>query len=257
VTAVSDDVRLDRLTGHAVGNGRYDKAILPLGATEYHGPHLPYGTDTIAAETLAAAFASALEHTLVLPPMPYGVSHHHLAFPWTLSVRPDTLSQVVRDVAESLVQNGITKLLIVSAHDGNAPVAQTSARHLSQDHHISVAVFSGWQRKSQAALAGTRTIDLDHAGQSETSLTLYAAPETVRLDLAPAEANEPPALAIDVVGSFADIVPRGYSGAAASGTRDEGEAIVAALVRLVVPQIRQLDAHGWKAGAWMRGQRSP
>ncbi len=66
------------------------------------------------------------------------------------------------------------------------------------------------------------------------------------------EANEPSGLAIDVVGSFADVVPRGYSGAAASGTREEGEAIVAALVRLVVPHLRLLDAHGWKAGAWMR-----
>jgi creatinine amidohydrolase len=163
---------------------------------------------------------------------------------------------VVRDVAGSLVTHGIGKILIVSAHDGNAPVAQAAARHLSEDHHISVAVFSGWQRKSRAALAGTRAIDLDHAGQSETSLTLYAAPETVRLDLAPAEANEPASPAIDVVGSFADLVPRGYSGDAASGTREEGEAIVAALVRLVVPQLRLLDAHGWKAGPWMRGDSS-
>jgi creatinine amidohydrolase len=251
-----NDVRLDRFTGHAVADGRYDKAILPLGATEYHGPHLPYGTDTIAAETLAAAFARELGQTLVLPPMPYGVSHHHLVFSWTLSVRPDTLSLVVRDVADSLLRHGIAKLVILSAHDGNAPVAQVAARHISQDHHISVVVFSGWQRKSQAALAGTRTIDLDHAGQSETSLTLYAAPETVRLDLAKAEPNEPSSPAIDVVGSFADIVPRGYSGDAASGTREEGEAIVAALTRLVVPQLRLLDAHGWKAGAWMREPRA-
>jgi creatinine amidohydrolase len=245
-------VRLDRLTGSAVDGGRHDKAILPLGATEYHGPHLPYGTDTIAAETLAAAFAQELGQTLVLPPMPYGVSHHHLDFPWTLSVRPDTLSLVVRDIAASLLRSGIGKLVILSAHDGNAPVAQVAARHLSEDHRISVAVFSGWQRKSRTALAGTRTVDLDHAGRSETSLTLYAAPDTVRLDLARAEPNEPSSHEIDVVGSFADIVPRGYSGDAASGTREEGEAIVAALTRLVVPRLRLLDAHGWKAGPWMR-----
>lgn len=133
----------------------------------------------------------------MLPPMPYGVSHHHLTFPWTLSVRPDTLSAVVRDVAESLLRHGIAKLLVLSAHDGNAPVAQVAARHLSQEHAISVAVFSGWQRKSRTALAEVHAIDLDHAGQSETSLTLYAAPETVRLNLASAEPNEPPGLAIE------------------------------------------------------------
>jgi creatinine amidohydrolase len=248
-----NDVRLDWLAARAIQAGHYDKAILPLGATEYHGPHLSYGTDTIAADALAEGFAKELGHTLVLPPMPYGVSHHHLAFPWTLSIRPDTLSLVVRDIGESLLRHGVHKLLILSAHDGNAPVAHVAARQLSQDHHISVAVFTGWQRKAKAALAERSSIDLDHAGQSETSLMLYAAPQSVRLDLASIQRNEQVDHPVDLVGSYSDIVPLGYAGNAAAATREQGEAIVAALVRLVVPHLRLLDAHGWKGGVWMSG----
>jgi creatinine amidohydrolase len=77
------EVRLERLSGQAVADGGFDKAILPIGATEYHGPHLPYGTDTLTAETLAEAFARELGGTLVLPAIAYGVSHHHLAWPFS------------------------------------------------------------------------------------------------------------------------------------------------------------------------------
>ena len=248
-----NDVRLGWLAADTVQAGRYDKAILPLGSTEYHGPHLPYGTDTIAADALAGAFARELGHTLALPSMPYGVSHHHLAFPWTLSIRPDTLSLVVRDIGESLLHHGIRKLLMVSAHDGNAPVAHVAAGHLSQDHHISVAVFTGWQRKARTALTGRHAIDLDHAGQSETSLMLYAAPEAVRLELVSAQRNEEVDHPVNLIGSYADVVPLGYSGNAAAATREEGEAIIAVLVRLVVPHLRLLDTHGWKGGSWMSG----
>jgi creatinine amidohydrolase len=247
------EVRLERLAGQAVAEGGFDKAILPIGATEYHGPAFPYGTDTITAETLAEAFARELGGTLVLPALAYGVSHHHLAWPWTLSLRPDTLALVVRDIAESLLQHGIRKLLIVSAHDGNPPAAIVAARNLSQDHDMSVAIFSGWQGKSRAALAGKRDIDLDHAGQSEMSMVLYAAPETARLDLATHEPNQRMDQPIDLIGGFKGTVPKGYSGNAAAGTPEEGEAIVRALTALVVPHLRELDANGWQRGGWMSG----
>jgi creatinine amidohydrolase len=245
--------RLDRLTAQPVETGDYDKAMLPLGATEYHGPHLPYGSDTMAAETLAVAFARELGRALVLPPMPFGVSHHHLAFPWTVSVRPETLALVIQDVAASLLGQGIRKLVIVSAHDGNHPVANGAARRLAQDHGVSVALFTGWQRQARMLLAGRRDIDLDHGGQSETSLMLYAAGETVTMDAAPKEASERVDHPVELIGSYRDVAPRGYSGNAAAATREEGAAIIAALVGFVVPHLRQLDRHGWRGGEWLSG----
>lgn len=248
-----DRARLDELTSAAVKAMDADKAILPLGSTEFHGPHLPYGSDTFGADALSRAFAEALGRTLVLPPIPYGVSHHHLPFPWTISLRPQTLALVVADVAESLLAHGLRKLLIVSAHDGNHPVAQAAARQISQDHKISVAVFTGWQRKARAVLHGTRSIDLDHAGQSETSLMLYAVPDMVRLDFAPSEPNEQTDQPVDLIGSYQDIVPLGFSGNAASASEDEGRAIISALVNLVVPYVRQLDERAWRGGQLTKG----
>jgi creatinine amidohydrolase len=251
--ATTPEVRLARLTGQAVHDEGFDKAILPVGATEYHGPAFPYGTDTITAETIAESFARELGTTLVLPSLDYGVSHHHLAWPWTLSLRPDTLALVVRDIAESLLQHGLRKLLVVSAHDGNPPAVTVAARVLSQQHDMSVAIFSGWQGKSRIALAGARDIDLDHAGQSEMSLVLYAAPETARPDLATHEPNQRMDQPVDLVGSFKGTVPKGYSGNAAAGSAEEGAAIVRALTALVMPFLRELDANGWRRGSWMSG----
>ena len=196
------EVRLARLPGQMVWDGQWDKAILPLGATEYHGPPLPYGTDTITAEAFAEAFARELGDTLVLPALDYGVSHHHLPWKWTLSLRPDTLALVVRDIGESLLRHDIRKLLIVSAHDGNPPAATVAARILSQEHDLSVAIFSGWQGKARQLLAGVREIDEDHAGQSELSMVLYAAPETARLDVATRQPHQRMDAPVDVIGGF-------------------------------------------------------
>jgi creatinine amidohydrolase len=251
--STTPEVRLERMTGQAVADGGFDKAILPIGATEYHGPAFPYFTDTLTAETLSESFARELGGTLVLPALAYGVSHHHLAWPWTLSLRPDTLALVVRDIAESLLQHGVRKLLIVSTHDGNPPAATVAARILSQQHDMSVAIFSGWQGKSRAALAGDREIDEDHAGQSEMSMVLYAAPETSRIDLATHEPNQRMDHPVDLIGGFDGTVPKGYSGNAAGASAEEGAAIVAALTNLVVPFLRELDGNGWKRGSWLSG----
>lgn len=247
------EVRLERLTSKAIEDGSFDKAILPVGATEYHGPHLPYGTDTIGAEVLSEAFARELGNTLVLPAISYGVSHHHLPWPWTMSVRPDTMIAVIQDIAESLIHHGIQKLLIVTAHDGNPGPAEAAARILSAEHDMSVAILSGWQGKARKLLAPDWDIDEDHAGQSELSIVLYAAPETARLDLATEQPNQFMDHPIDVIGSFDGTVPKGYSGDATKATAEEGAAIVEAMTGLVVPFLRRLDANGWKRGGWMSG----
>ncbi len=253
IRATTPEVRLARMTGQDISDGKFDKAILPVGATEYHGPHLPYGTDTIGAEALAEGIARELGNTVVLPALDYGVSWHHVEFPWTLSLRPETLSFMIRDIIESAMQHDIHKFAILTAHDGNPPAAESAARSLYQDHGIEIAMIGGWQGAARRALATNWDIDLDHAGQSEMSLVLYGAPETARLDLATNEPSQRLGHPVSMVGSFRGTVPKGYSGNAAAGSAAEGEAIVKAIAGLVVPFLRELDAHDWKRGGWLSG----
>ena len=252
--ATAPEVRLEYLTSAEIDEGNFDKAILPVGATEFHGPHLPYGTDSIGAETIAEAIARELGHTLVLPPITYGVSHHHLSWSWTLSARPDTLMYLIRDIGESLLANDIRKLMILTAHDGNRAPAEGAARLLHQEHGLSVALMDGWQGRVRAALAGTEwDIDLDHGGQSELSIVLYGAPDTARLDLATPEPRQNMDVAVEVVGDFGGTVPKGFSGDASKASAEEGEAICRAAVDLVVPFLRQLETNGWRRGSFMSG----
>lgn len=245
------EVRLEYMSGEIIASERYDKAFLPVGATEYHGPHLPYGTDTFTAEAIAEAFARELGNAIVLPPIAVGVSHHHLPWKWTLSLRPDTLTLVIKDVAESLLHHGIEKLVIVSAHDGNPGPAESAARILSQERGMKVAIFRGWQGRAARLLAPEWDIDGDHAGQSELSMILYAAPETARPEAATAQPVQFTDLPLDLIDTFDGTVPLGYSGDATQASAEQGEAIVKALVEQVVPFIRELDARGWRRGTWM------
>src|SRR5262245_46466933 len=92
-------------------------AILPLGATEQHGAALPFGTDTIIAELVARNLAERL-NALLLPAMPFGVSLEHVATAGTITVSADTLIRVVRETCESLITNGITRIVLLVAHFG-------------------------------------------------------------------------------------------------------------------------------------------
>ena len=81
-----------------------DLALLPVGSTEQHGPHAPLATDTLIAEAVAAAGADAYDDAVVVtPPLPFGVSAEHRAFPGTLWLSPDTFRAAVREVVEGLV----------------------------------------------------------------------------------------------------------------------------------------------------------
>ncbi len=248
---------LAELTPVELREGGYDTAVLPLGATEYHGAHLPFSTDTIAAETLAHRFAWEIGTAVVLPPMDYGMSLHMLAWPWSVSLRPETLTNVIIDIAESLLKNGITRLLVVSAHDGNPPCAENAARELNDRHGMAIALFGGWQEMSRRLLGGRWEIDEDHGGQSEMSMTLYAAPHLAHLDRAVDLPNQNATEPVNVRGPFSNVVPHGYSSSPSKGSVEEGEAIIEAIAAEVGPFLRKLAANGWMNGSWMSGIDPP
>lgn len=160
-----------------------DTALLPVGAIEQHGPHLPLDTDAFDAEYLAKHVADGCSNPkpLVLPLIAYGVSYHHEAFKGTISINNDTLANLVYDIGISVAKNGIKKLVIINGHGGNSPSLNFAAQRINQDARIFVCVDTG----------ETSDVDVDslietpndvHAGEIETSTSLAIRPDLVRMD---------------------------------------------------------------------------
>ncbi len=158
-----------------------DIALLPVGAIEQHGPHLPVDTDAFDADYLCKKVAEKCSEPkpFVLPPVLYGVSYHHEDFKGTLSVSNNTLSQFVYDIGMSAARNGIQKLVIINGHGGNSPALTFAAQMINRDAHIFTCVDSGESSDSDID-AMIETPNDVHAGEIETSTALVNRPHLVR-----------------------------------------------------------------------------
>jgi creatinine amidohydrolase len=160
-------------------------AVLPIGATEQHGPHLPTGTDLYSVEALsreAAVRASEKIPVVVTPTLPFGSSHHHFVFGATLSLSTETYFRVLCDLVESLIKDGFKKIFIVNGHGGNHELAELAARDMALRHPVRVAAGSYWRiawRDLIAAGAHQGRRLPGHAGDFETSVVMSLRPELV------------------------------------------------------------------------------
>ncbi len=163
--------RLDRLVTTDVDAAEHRTLLVPLGATEQHGPHLPIGTDTVIATAWAEAVAARLTGVLVAPTIPYGASGEHQAFAGTLSIGHDALHLVLIELARSAA-NDFRRIVFVSGHAGNDTTLRTAVAQLRDEGHDAHFVVP--------RLPGADA----HAGHTETSLMYHLAPDTVRADAA-------------------------------------------------------------------------
>jgi creatinine amidohydrolase len=162
--------------------------VLPTGATEQHGPHLPTGHDSFTVTDIAARAAETAATPVVLAPtLTFGSSHHHLPFGGTLSLSTDTYYRVVRELVESMIAAGARRIFLLNGHGGNQELNVLVARDvpLAQPvvEPVVVAAASYWQLAQAAldaepALAGVPSPG--HAGQFETATMLATAPDRVR-----------------------------------------------------------------------------
>lgn len=161
----------------------YEVAVLPMGATEPHNLHLPYGTDVFESEAIAGRACKAAfnkgARVVMLPAVPYGTETNQLAFPLAINLNPSTLTQVIRDIVDSLAAQGILKLLIVNSHGGNdfKPVL----RELYGKTPVKLFLCE-WYRMSSDIQKRIFSAPDDHAGEMETSLALAYFPELVAVD---------------------------------------------------------------------------
>lgn len=199
--------------------------VVPLGATEQHGPHLPLDTDTRIAFALANALAGARRDAVVAPPVPYGSSGEHAGFAGTLSIGQDALEAVVVELARGADRwDGV---VFVSGHGGNAEPLQRAVRLLRSE--------------GRPVLAWWPTLDGGdaHAGHVETSLLLAIDPSCVRMD--DAEAGERRPLR-DVMGALraggvGAVSPNGVLGDPTTASAAEGRRLFDAMTSDLVAAV--------------------
>lgn len=214
---------------------RHPHAILPLGATEQHGPHLPQNTDTLIAQALARRVAER-SCGLVLPAMPVGYSWVWRDYPGSLTFSFDTFRAVIRDIAISLNRNGCRTLMLLSAHGANPQPVKYTIRELADEVDVRLVnvFYPGLSEIMKDAESPVWQPGNFHAEEFETSLMLYLHPELVAMDRAVKE-YPPHSLAYDLstlpMGSLST---SGVFGDPTVATREKGERWFEACVANIV-----------------------
>jgi creatinine amidohydrolase len=226
-------------------------AVLPWGATEAHNYHLPHGTDVIEASALAEAAVPAANQQgarcVLLPCIPFGNDNLQLTQTATITMRTATQQAVLRDVADSLVRQGIDRLLVLNFHGGND--FKQIIRDVMLDLPIFIVQANGYAISPEAA-ALMEIRNGDHAGEFETSLLLHLTPQWVApLETAGDGAATPSKLSAisNTPGVWA---PRDWAalskdtgnGDPRKATADKGRRAFELLVAAMVPVLVQLSA---------------
>ncbi len=159
-------------------------AILPIGATEQHGPHMGCGIDYVLADILCSA-VSTLTNVPMLPTMPYGCSiGHSQRWPGTLAIQPITLINMMKDIGDWAYHSGIRRLFIVNTHVTNAAPLRCALEMLRAEHDdMMVTVINSAHISERVRQFHHADGDDWHANDAETSLMLATAPHMVRTEL--------------------------------------------------------------------------
>ncbi|MDO8448985.1 MAG: creatininase family protein [Rhodoferax sp.] len=247
----------------ATGQAAQTIAVLPVAATEQHGPHLPLSVDTVLVDGVVTA---ALPHlapdlnVLFLPTQAVGLSPEHARFPGTLTLKSETILRLWTDLGESVAAAGIRKLVLLNSHGGQVSVMDMVARDLRA--RLDMLVYSvSWfnlplhdangQDVNALFSADEHRFGI-HAGDVETSMMLVLDPAHV--DMAHAQnfvsSSQERASKFDILGNgksaklgwqMQDYNPAGAVGNAAGATADKGRAVVDAAGRSLGQLLAEID----------------
>ena len=224
-------------------------ALLPIGATEAHGPHLPLSTDVIISKAAAKAAATQLRSegipAVVLPPIAYAVTEFAAEFSGTISIRKETAVALMRDVMLGAKRAGFRAVVACNAHlePGNLE-AITEAVRLANEGGMPAA-FPNVTRKPHALKLGDEfKSGACHAGSYETSLVMAAKPFLVKREVALGLEPNPSSLSVAIregKGSFQEAGgPRAYFGFPADASESEGHHLYSVLAEIFASEARTL-----------------
>jgi len=220
-------------------DARRTVAILPTGATEAHGPHLPLATDVIIADAMVRDGAGRLVlagyDVVILPALPYTAANFAAGFAGTISISPDTETALIIDIGRSLVRHGLRTLAIANAHldPGHLAALGSAATRLESEHGLTV-IFPNITRRPWALRLGTEFLSgACHAGCFEGSVVLAERPDLVREAIRSGLPDNAASLSVAIRSgkqSFEEAGgPDAYFGAPAAASAKEGRATVSSL----------------------------
>jgi creatinine amidohydrolase len=216
---------------------KIERAIIPVGSLEQHGPHLPVSTDTLIAEHVARAVAQNVS-AFILPVISYGISFEHEPM-FNVSLQNSTLSTMISDVCSSLAKIGLKQVIILNGHHGNMGALQYIPQELHRKmlRHTSVHTIHYWQMMRD---------DFDHAGEVETSLVLAIEPKLVHMERAVPNSKKLSktkaaySSITNVPGSFPRITGNGVWGDPRKATVEKGDSLMTEIISNLTRTLTEL-----------------
>ena len=226
---------------------KHPLVILPAGSVEQHGPHLPTGTDTLAANVIGHAVAERMDG-LVLPATPLGVTPMHMPFEGTITLTPDTFMRVTIETCASTAQHGAKYLLILNWHEGNIASLAIAAEALHREHGMTVLTVQACY--VAADMFGHECNGLSHGGEIEALAVMAHRPQLVHLDRIANSSDHHHGSHMDklrrtrayqpVLTDIRCIAPTGWYGTPERATPDRGRRMLDAIADAIAKEAREI-----------------
>ena len=248
--------RLHELTGPEIQAQISEESIVlvPIGAIEQHGPHLPLVVDHLIADSVANAVIDRAEHELdcwMIPTLPFSKSDEHAWSPGTMWLSRDVTEQILDELAERVAAMGVRRLVFLNGHGGNSTMLNVACREARRRHGLLTFLVHPFPPPAYSPPSTTDTGELGmgiHGGHDETSVMLHLRPDLVHLDRA--GRNVPEWLADNEHVRFGgstqfgwmsdDFGPDGHIGDPTGATAEAGEALFDHAVSHVLASLREI-----------------
>ncbi len=228
-----DSFKLENMTWPEVENAmeKAECALIPIGSQEQHGPYIAESCDSRRAEKFAALLGEKLDPlALITPTISYGISPHHMNFPGTITLSPETLVSLLGDIVGSLHDHGLDRFVLVNGHGGNDDALGVAVDTIRTELPVRLLAFKYTSLAAEAIEAEVDSDFYGHACEREVSELMYMAPEIIRENrIEPGEEKEllsfkqhPVNLGVD----FDEYTENGALGDARQASREKGEKIV-------------------------------